>query len=533
MPDGQTAAARAPAAHRAEQDRRARRRASSPSFVRPDLEARGYRVFEISTVEPRGPAPAVVRARRASSSRHRRRAAPPSRRARAIVIRPEAVDEAASSSRSRAAPTARATGSSARSRSAGSRRPTSRTTRPSATSPTGSPSSASRTSCSRPARSPGSTVVIGRGDGVVFDWEPTLTSTAELITAPRGTRRRASTRDRPAAPRDQRRERLPRADGRQGRRPAPNGPRDASGLGSDDDCDRDAADEDVRMTIDDRCRGPDAARGSSSRSGSSSISGENAGQIGPLVDALAAAHAPRHRGRARLLRRDRHRHAVPAARTRGRPTSRRSRPRPRSARTCSSTATRTASTGYGIVAGQVLLTAGDLENPTHRSNARARDGAAARRCASCRSSTRTTPSRPTRSASATTTGSPRSWRSWSAPTCWSCSPTSTRSTRGRRRSPAREPIDVRRLRRRPATGVEIGSAGVTGVGTGGAATKVVRRAAGGRQPESPCSLTATDARRARPRAATTVGTWFAPARRRRRRPPDWTPRGLTDHTRGP
>ncbi|MGN6742347.1 MAG: GTPase ObgE [Amnibacterium sp.] len=34
---------------------------------------------------------------------------------------------------------------------------------------------------------PGSTVVIGPGDGVVFDWEPTLMSTAELITAPRGT----------------------------------------------------------------------------------------------------------------------------------------------------------------------------------------------------------------------------------------------------------------------------------------------------------------------------------------------------------
>jgi GTP-binding protein len=33
----------------------------------------------------------------------------------------------------------------------------------------------------------GSTVVIGPGTGVIFDWEPTLTSTAELITAPRGT----------------------------------------------------------------------------------------------------------------------------------------------------------------------------------------------------------------------------------------------------------------------------------------------------------------------------------------------------------
>ncbi|PJJ63443.1 GTPase ObgE [Compostimonas suwonensis] len=32
----------------------------------------------------------------------------------------------------------------------------------------------------------GSTVVIGKGEGVVFDWEPTLTSTAELAVAPRG-----------------------------------------------------------------------------------------------------------------------------------------------------------------------------------------------------------------------------------------------------------------------------------------------------------------------------------------------------------
>ncbi len=32
----------------------------------------------------------------------------------------------------------------------------------------------------------GSTVIIGPGQGVIFDWEPTLTSTAELITAPRG-----------------------------------------------------------------------------------------------------------------------------------------------------------------------------------------------------------------------------------------------------------------------------------------------------------------------------------------------------------
>ena len=39
---------------------------------------------------------------------------------------------------------------------------------------------------------PGSAVVIGPGDGVVFDWEPTLTSIAELVTSPRGTDARFS-----------------------------------------------------------------------------------------------------------------------------------------------------------------------------------------------------------------------------------------------------------------------------------------------------------------------------------------------------
>ena len=33
----------------------------------------------------------------------------------------------------------------------------------------------------------GATVVIGEGDGIVFDWHPSLSSAAELMTAPRGT----------------------------------------------------------------------------------------------------------------------------------------------------------------------------------------------------------------------------------------------------------------------------------------------------------------------------------------------------------
>lgn len=42
----------------------------------------------------------------------------------------------------------------------------------------------------------GDTVVIGEGDGVVFDWEPTIQSTAELLSGPRGTDNRLDTNDR-------------------------------------------------------------------------------------------------------------------------------------------------------------------------------------------------------------------------------------------------------------------------------------------------------------------------------------------------
>ncbi|WP_213815106.1 GTPase ObgE [Glaciihabitans sp. dw_435] len=42
----------------------------------------------------------------------------------------------------------------------------------------------------------GSTVIIGPGNGIIFDWEPTLTSTAELVTAPRGTDSRLDSNNR-------------------------------------------------------------------------------------------------------------------------------------------------------------------------------------------------------------------------------------------------------------------------------------------------------------------------------------------------
>jgi GTP-binding protein len=42
----------------------------------------------------------------------------------------------------------------------------------------------------------GSTVVIGPGKGIVFDWEPTITAAAELIAGPRGTDARFDLRER-------------------------------------------------------------------------------------------------------------------------------------------------------------------------------------------------------------------------------------------------------------------------------------------------------------------------------------------------
>ncbi|MFT4124397.1 MAG: glutamate 5-kinase [Microbacteriaceae bacterium] len=102
--------------------------------------------------------------------------------------------------------------------------------------------------------------------------------------------------------------------------------------------------------------------------GSSSVSGENAGQIGFLVDVLAAVHA---RGvEVVLVSSGAIATAIPFLELAGRP---------------SDLATQQAAAAVGqnilinryqqslrrhsIVAGQVLLTAGDLENPTHRSNA--------------------------------------------------------------------------------------------------------------------------------------------------------------------
>lgn len=102
--------------------------------------------------------------------------------------------------------------------------------------------------------------------------------------------------------------------------------------------------------------------------GSSSISGANSGQIGPLVDALAGAHA---RGSEVIL-------VSSGAIATGIPYLKLdSRPNDLATQQAAAAVGQNVLINryqksldrYDIVAGQVLLTAGDLENPTHRSNA--------------------------------------------------------------------------------------------------------------------------------------------------------------------
>ena len=140
---------------------------------------------------------------------------------------------------------------------------------------------------------PGATVVIGEGDGIIFDWQPALSSAAELMTAPRGTDPRLIAEHRDAPRRSAASTTTSCMDAKAEARAELEAERLASdGLGP-------------RRTRRDgaaTARDIAAARRVVVKVGSSSISGDNAEKIGPIVEALAAAHAPRHRGRARLVR---------------------------------------------------------------------------------------------------------------------------------------------------------------------------------------------------------------------------------------
>ncbi len=153
-------------------------------FVRPDIEARGYRVFQISAATREGLrelAFALAELVEADRARRTVQSAPPR-----IVLRPKPVDAAEFEVRrehSGGEPFYRILGE----------KPQRWVAQTDFTNDEAVGYLADRLAklgvedeLFRAGARPGATVVIGEGDGVVFDWEPTLTSTAELA-GPRGT----------------------------------------------------------------------------------------------------------------------------------------------------------------------------------------------------------------------------------------------------------------------------------------------------------------------------------------------------------
>ncbi|MRG58473.1 GTPase ObgE [Agromyces sp. CFH 90414] len=154
-------------------------------FVRPELESRGYRVFEISTVSHEGLRQlGFALGELVDRARLEQAAAPAAPR---IVMRPKAVNDQGF--------VVRAEGGSYGTlyRVLGAK-PERWVAQTDFTNDEAVGYLADRLArlgvedqLVRAGAVAGSTVVIGAGSGVVFDWEPTLTSTAELMTAPRGT----------------------------------------------------------------------------------------------------------------------------------------------------------------------------------------------------------------------------------------------------------------------------------------------------------------------------------------------------------
>ncbi len=162
-------------------------------FVRPELEARGLRVFEISTVAREGLRPLTFALGEiVSDQRERAAAEPPQER---IIIRPRGADKAFS---------VRVEGGSYGTyyRILGDK-PVRWVQQTDFQNEEAVGYLADRlerlgveNELFRAGATPGSTVVIGEGDGIIFDWEPSLSSAAELMTAPRGTDPRLDRNDR-------------------------------------------------------------------------------------------------------------------------------------------------------------------------------------------------------------------------------------------------------------------------------------------------------------------------------------------------
>jgi GTP-binding protein len=154
-------------------------------FVRPELESRGYRVFEISTVSHEGLRQlGFALGELVDQARAEAASAPEPPR---IVMRPKAVDDSGFVVR----PEGGSYGTIYRVLGAKPERWVAQTDFTNDEAVGFLADRLARLGVEdelvRAGAVAGSTVVIGPGSGVVFDWEPTLTSTAELMTAPRGT----------------------------------------------------------------------------------------------------------------------------------------------------------------------------------------------------------------------------------------------------------------------------------------------------------------------------------------------------------
>ncbi len=162
-------------------------------MVRPDLEARGLKVFEISTVSREGLKPlSYALAELVESARTTLEQAGPR-----IVLRPKAVDDGGFHIRVDG-------GSGGNVYRVIGAKPDRWVAQTDFTNDEAVGFLADRLAklgvegeLFKAGAVAGSTVVIGPNNGVVFDWEPTLTSTAELITGPRGADARLDSSDRP------------------------------------------------------------------------------------------------------------------------------------------------------------------------------------------------------------------------------------------------------------------------------------------------------------------------------------------------
>jgi GTP-binding protein len=203
-------------------------------LVRPELEARGYRVFEISTVSHAGLQPLSF-ALAGVVEEERIRLAAEQEAAPRIVLRPGAVDEAPFEVRAEG-------GSDGTYYRVLGRKPEQWVAQTDFQNDEAVGFLADRLAklgvedgLFAAGAVAGDTVVIGPGDGVVFDWEPTLTSTAELVTAPRGTDERLSQSGR-ATRRERREQYHERMDGKAAARAELEAEREA-GIWADDEDD--------------------------------------------------------------------------------------------------------------------------------------------------------------------------------------------------------------------------------------------------------------------------------------------------------